>query len=330
MAELNGRRVAAGPARDPPRAPAMNVERVLRVPEERFEGLPSFPWTPRYTEAGGLRIAHVQDGPADGPPVLLLHGEPSWSFLYRHMIPGLAAAGLRAIAPDLPGFGRSDKPAGPSDYSYANLVGWITAWVEAIDLRGATLFCQDWGSLVGLRVAAEQPHRFTGIVLANGGLPTGATPLPPAFRLWRGFARHSPWFPIGRIVAAGCSRRLSPEEIAAYDAPFPSREHLVAARRLPSLVPTRPDDPARAANERAWSVFERWDKPFLTLFGDRDPITRGGQRPWIARVPGAAGQPHAIVPRAGHFLQEDQGPWLAERVAAFVRAAPRPGGGAAI
>lgn len=298
------------------------VEGALRTPEARFASLPAFPWVPRYTTVAGLRIAHVEDGPADAPVVLLLHGEPSWSYLYRHMIPGLAAAGLRAVAPDLPGFGRSDKPGRAADYSYANLVAWLDGWLRALDLHEVTLFCQDWGSLVGLRVAAEAPERFARIVLANGGLPTGATPLPPAFKAWRAFARWSPWFPVGRIVAAGCSRRLAPGEIAAYDAPFPDRAHRIAARTLPSLVPSRPDDPARAANERAWAVFERWDKPFLTLFGDRDPITRGGERPWIARVPGARGQPHAIVPRAGHFLQEDQGPWLAERIAAFVRATP--------
>ena len=296
----------------PARVPA------VRTPDARFAGLADFPYAPLHTEVDGLRIAHVDAGPRDAPIVLLMHGEPTWSYLYRKMIPVLVDAGLRAVAPDLVGFGRSDKPVRGADHTYSNHVRWMTAWLARLDLRGVTLFCQDWGSLIGLRMVAEAPERFDRVVLANGGLPTGAGPVPPAFHLWRAFARYSPWFPIGRIVRAGCARGLDDAAVAAYDAPFPTRSHRVAARVFPSLVPISPDDPEHDANERAWRLFERWDKPFLTLFGDRDPITRGGWRPWQQRVPGAAGQPHQRVRGAGHFLQEDRGAEVAAAVAAFV------------
>jgi haloalkane dehalogenase len=201
----------------------------------------------------------------------------------------------------------------------------MSAWLEANDLRHLTLFCQDWGSLIGLRMAAEMPDRFDRISLGNGGLPTGATPLPRAFRIWRAFARFSPIFPIGRLVNAGCTTKLSTPEIAAYDAPFPDSRHKTAARLLPGFVPATPDDPERANNERAWEVFERWEKPFLTLFSSRDPITRGGEKTWQKRVPGALGQPHVIIRGAGHFLQEDKGPEIAQAISNFIRATPRDG-----
>ena len=296
------------------------IARVLRTPEERFAGLADFPYAPRYTEVGGLRIAHIDEGPPDAPVVLLLHGEPTWSYLYRKMIPVLVAAGYRAVAPDLVGFGRSDKPAARADYSYFNHVQWMHAWLQANELQRITLFCQDWGSLIGLRLAAEAPQRFDRIVLANGGLPTGTSAMPPAFRIWRAFARFSPWFPVGRIVRAGCALGLSPQAAAAYDAPFPSRRYRIAARLLPSFVPTTPADPERANNERAWEVFKCWDKPFLTLFSNRDPVTRGGSRIWQQLVPGARGQPHAVTRGAGHCLQADKGEELARAVVAFMRA----------
>jgi haloalkane dehalogenase len=295
---------------------------VLRTPEACFARVPDFPYHPRYTEVGGLRMAHVDEGPRDAPAVLLMHGEPTWSFLYRKMIPVLLAAGYRVIAPDLVGFGRSDKPVRPADHSYLNQVLWTDAWLQANDLRHLTLFCQDWGSLIGLRLAAAHPERFDRVVLGNGGLPTGTGPLPKAFRLWRAFARYSPWFPIGRIVQAGCTGGLTPAERAAYDAPFPSRRFRTAARLMPGFVPTTPDDPERMRNEQAWAVFEGWEKPFLTLFSNRDPVTRGGHRIWQARVPGARGQPHAVIRGAGHFLQEDRGVEVAEAIVAFMRATP--------
>jgi haloalkane dehalogenase len=295
------------------------ITHILRTPEAHFADLPDFPWTPRYVRIAELRVACIDEGPRDAPVVLLMHGEPAWSFLYRKMIPVLLAAGLRVVAPDLVGFGRSDKPARRRDYSYLNHVTWMRAWLEEMDLRHITLFCQDWGSLIGLRLAAEMPKRFDRIVLANGGLPTGLEPVPRAFRIWRAFARFSPWFPIGRIVKAGCVHGLTPREVAAYDAPFPSRRYRVAARLFPGFVPTSPDDPERANNERAWAVFERWDKPFLTLFSNRDPITRGGYKVWQKRVPGAQGQPHAITRNAGHFLQEDAPDRLSALIDSFIR-----------
>ena len=291
----------------------------LRTPDDCFNGLPDFAYTPHYTQVGGLRVAHIDEGPRDAPVVLLMHGEPTWSFLYRKMIPVLVAAGFRVVTPDLVGFGRSDKPARPSDYSYANHVRWMNAWLAANDLRRITLFCQDWGSLIGLRMVVDAPQRFDRIVLANGGLPTGTSPIPFAFKVWRAFARFSPWFPIGRIVKAGCAQGLTPQELAAYDAPFPTRRHRIAARLFPGFVPTRPDDPERENNERAWEFFKRWDKPFLTLFSNRDPVTRGGHRIWQQLVPGAQGQPHAVTRGAGHFLQEDKGAEVAQAIVDFIQ-----------
>ena len=300
------------------------VGEALRTPEDCFAKLPDFPYAPHYTQIGGLRIAHIDEGPRDAAPVLLMHGEPTWSFLYRKMIPVLLKAGRRVIAPDLVGFGRSDKPVRKADYSYQNHVTWMCAWMQANDLQRITLFCQDWGSLIGLRMAAQYPERFDRIVLANGGLPTGTGPVPKAFRIWRAFARWSPWFPIGRIVKAGCANGLSAQEVAAYDAPFPTRQHRTAARLFPGFVPTKPDDPERANNESAWEVFKQWDKPFLTLFSNRDPVTRGGHRIWQKLVPGAQGQPHAVTRGAGHFLQEDKGEELAAAIDAFIKTPTTP------
>jgi len=294
----------------------------LRTDESCFSQVPDFPYTPHYLEVGGLRVAYIDEGPRDAPAVLLMHGEPTWSFLYRKMIPVLLAAGCRVIAPDLVGFGRSDKPTRAADYSYLNHVLWMSAWLEATDLRQLTLFCQDWGSLIGLRMVAAAPQRFDRVALGNGGLPTGLDPVPRAFKIWRAFARYSPWFPIGRIVRAGCAKGLTPQEIAAYDAPFPTPRHRLGARLFPGFVPTTPNDPERQRNEQAWEVFKRWDKPFLTLFSNRDPITRGGHRIWHARVPGAQGQPHAVIRGAGHFLQEDKGMEVAQALAAFITATP--------
>jgi haloalkane dehalogenase len=278
--------------------------KILRTPEERFSNLPDFPFTPHYYQlTPQLRLHYIDEGPRAAPPVLMLHGEPTWSYLYRHMIGPVVAAGLRALAPDLIGFGRSDKPAARGDYSYAGQVAWIRHWVEALDLRDITLVCQDWGSLIGLRLAAENPERFSRIVLSNGGLPVGVG-FSRAFGLWRAFSRYSPVFPIGRIVQQGSRRTLSAAEVAAYDAPFPESRFKVAARVYPSLVPMEPGMPGVAENLKAWEVFEQWHKPFVCAFSDGDPITRGGDAQFRERVPGAAGQPHTTL-RGGHFIQED-------------------------
>ena len=298
---------------------------VLRTPDERFADLPDFPYEPRYVEVdGGLRVGYVEDGPADGETVLLLHGEPSWSFLYRRVIPVLAAAGLRVVAPDLVGFGRSDKPARQEDYSYARHVAWTAeALFARLDLRGLTLVGQDWGGLIGLRLVGEHPDRFARVVAANTGLPTGDTPMSEAFLAWQRFATTAAAFDVGRVVQNGTLTELPPEVVAGYDAPFPDDRYKAGARVFPSLVPTAPDDPAAPGNRAAWEVLARFDRPFLTAFSDGDPITGGGDRIFQRVVPGAQGMPHTTLRGGGHFLQEDVGPELGQVVAAFVAATPR-------
>ena len=293
--------------------------KALRTPNDRFEGLPGYDFEPHYTDIDGLRMHYVDEGPANADPVLLLHGEPSWSYLYRKMIPPLAAAGHRVIAPDLIGFGKSDKPTSQSDYSYAGHVDWMRQFVEALNLKNITLFCQDWGSLIGLRVAAENESRFARIALGNGGLPTGDREPSRVFKIWRAFARWSPWFPIGRIIQSGTTTELSKEVVAAYDAPFPSAKYKAATRSFPKLVPTTPDDSASDANRRAWDVFKKWEKPFLTTFSNRDPLTRPAMKPFQEQVPGAQNREHIIIRDAGHFLQEDKGEELAEVLIQFVQ-----------
>ncbi|MDX1648262.1 MAG: haloalkane dehalogenase [Myxococcota bacterium] len=297
----------------------------LRTPDARFEGLPDWPFAPHYAEVEGLRIHYVDEGPRDaGETLLFLHGEPSWSYLYRFMIPPCAEAGHRVVAPDLVGFGRSDKPARRSDYTFARQVAWTRGLLEALDLRGITLFAQDWGSLIGLRLVGEHPERFARVVIGNGGLPTGEGGAPLPFRAWRAFAAWSPWFPISRIVDFGSARRLSDGERRAYDAPFPDSRHTAGARAMPGLVPISPDDPAHDANLRAWQTLERFERPFLTLFSTGDPITRGLDEVLQARIPGARGREHARVP-GGHFLQEDSGPELAHRILRLVAETPDAG-----
>jgi len=290
----------------------------LRTPDTRFDKLPGYDFAPNYVDVAELRMHYVDEGPKDGAVALLLHGEPSWSYLYRHMIPPLRDAGFRTIAPDLIGFGKSDKPTRKSDYSYAGHVGWMTAFVEALGLSDVTLFCQDWGSLIGLRVAAENQQRFSRIALGNGGLPTGDQEMPKAFKAWQKFARFSPWFPIGKIIQKATVSTLSDDVVRAYDAPFPSAKYKAGARAFPMLVPTTPDDPAAEANRAAWKVFEQWEKPFLTSFSNRDPVTRGGEKVWQGKVPGARHTAHVKIQNAGHFLQEDKGPELAETLVRFI------------
>jgi haloalkane dehalogenase len=276
---------------------------VFRTPDDRFADLPDFPYAPHYlTLQDGLRVHYIDEGPRDGAVVLLLHGEPTWCYLYRHMIGPLVAAGYRVLAPDLIGFGRSDKPLERGAYSYAGQVAWMREWIEALDLRGITLGCQDWGSLIGLRLVAEMPDRFHGVALSNGGLPAGQEP-PRAFAIWRAFARYSPVFPIGRLVRAGSRAGLTKAEVAAFDAPFPTRASKVATRVYPTLVPFA-GDPAVPDQERAWALFDSWTKPFLCCFSDQDPITRGGDAIWRERVPGTREMAHRTL-RGGHFIQND-------------------------
>lgn len=293
----------------------------LRTPDARFDNLPGYDFAPNYVDIAGLRMHYVDEGPSDGAIVLLLHGEPSWSYLYRHMIPPLCNAGFRTIAPDLIGFGRSDKPSRKSDYTYSGHVAWMTGFVKALELTDMTLFCQDWGSLIGLRVAAENEHRFKRVALGNGGLPTGDQEMPPAFKKWQAFARFSPVFPIGKLIQKATVTDLANNVVRAYDAPFPSAKYKAGARAFPMLVPTTPDDPASDANRAAWKFFKTWEKPFLTTFSNRDPITRGGEMIWQKNVPGAANCAHVKIENAGHFLQEDKGPELADALIQFIEAA---------
>jgi haloalkane dehalogenase len=294
---------------------------VLRTPDSRFANLHGYPFAPHYVDVAAsdtdsLRMHYIDEGPPDGPPIVLLHGEPTWSYLYRTMIPPLVDAGHRVLAPDLIGFGRSDKPSAISDYTYLRHVEWTTAWFDSLDLRDVMLFAQDWGSLIGLRIAAEQPHRIGPIVIANGYLPAGQQPANVAFRTWRTLARRSPVFPCGRIVSVGTVTKVSAEVRAGYDAPFPDKSFQAGARAFPQLVPTSPDDPALPANRAAWDVLGRWEKPFLCVFGARDPILGRADRPLIAHVPGATGQPHDRI-NGSHFVQEDCGPELAARMLAW-------------
>jgi haloalkane dehalogenase len=287
---------------------------ILRTPDERFASLPDYPFAPHYAEVDGLRIHAVDEGPRDADPVLMLHGEPSWSYLYRRMIPLFVRAGYRAVAPDLVGFGKSDKPAAREDYTYQRHLDWLRGWLAAVDLRRITLICQDWGSLLGLRLVAEEGERFSRVVLTNGGLPTGDGEMPRAFAAWRLLSQRGPILPVGRIVQMGCKTQLSREVVAAYEAPFPDDHYKAGARIFPMLVPTRPDDPAAGANRQAWRSLMRFGKPFLCAFSDGDPITAGGDAPFRRLVPGAKGQPHTTIEGAGHFVQEDKGEELARVV----------------
>jgi haloalkane dehalogenase len=297
---------------------------VVRTPDERFTDLPHFDHEPHYADiasqdGGTLRIAWVEAGPADADPILLLHGEPSWSFLYRTMIPILADAGHRVLAPDLIGFGRSDKPVDPSEHSYARHVEWIRALiVDELDLNHITLVGQDWGGLIGLRLAAEHPTRFARIVAANTGLPTGDHPMPEIWHQFRTAMQTAPTIDVGRFVQAGCKRPMSDEIRAGYDAPFPAESYKVGPRAMPGLVPTTPDDPATEANRAAWDVLSKSRTPFLVAFSDGDPIT-GAMRPILEAVmPGAQGRAHPTIAGAGHFLQEDAGPELAAHIVDFI------------
>lgn len=294
--------------------------RMLRTDESRFASLPGFPYEPSYASVGGPRMAYVSAGPVDGPVALLLHGEPTWSFLYRTVMPVLAEAGIRSVAPDLVGFGRSDKPVEKEAHTYAAHVEWVRALAfDVLDLRDVTVVGHDWGGLIGLRLAAEHPARVAGIVAANTGLPTGEAAMPAPWWQFRRAIEKAPVLDIGRFVQAGCRTTLSDEVRAAYDAPFPDESYKVAPRVMPGLVPVSLEDPAAPANLAAWQVLRQWDKPFLCAFSDGDPIT-GPMAPVLrASIPGAAGLDHPTIEGAGHFLQEDAGVRLGEEIAKFVR-----------
>jgi haloalkane dehalogenase len=298
--------------------------KALRTPDERFKNLKGFPFEPKYKEVpdgegGRLRIHYIEEGPPSAAPVLLIHGEPSWSYLYRKMIPILVEAGNRVVVPDLVGFGRSDKPTQRSDYTFQRFVDWMQSWLDQVDLKRITFVGQDWGGVIGLRLVAGNPDRFARVVVANTGLPTGDGQISEAFLAWRKFSIEVPDFNVGQIIAMGCKTSLPEEVIAAYNAPFPDDTFKEGARIFPSLVPISPDDPASVANREAWKVLSKFDKPFLTAFSDGDPITGGGDRIFLEKVPGTKGQPHTTIKGGGHFLQEDCGEDFARVIADFIQ-----------
>ena len=288
---------------------------IVRTPDERFQNLQDWPYEPNYLQVGELRIHYVDEGPKDGQPVLLLHGEPSWAYLYRKMIPTIAAAGYRVIVPDLVGFGRSDKYTNMEDYTFQMQVDVMHDVVNQLDLQDAVFFGQDWGGLIGLRVVAEQPDRFAAVMISNTGLPLPApddtTPLP--FRLWQWYAKNLlPTFGVGSLINQATVSDLSDEVKAAYDAPFPDKSYMAGARIMPTRVPANGDDVEVPDNAAAWAVYRQWNKPFLTAFSDSDPVTRGQDKNFLDQVPGTKGQPHTTIKDGGHFVQEDKGEELAE------------------
>lgn len=298
---------------------------ILRTPDERFEGLDAWPFAPRYTQISGqdgsvLRVHHVDEGPSEAAPILLMHGEPTWSYLYRKFIPNLTAKGHRVVCPDLIGFGRSDKLGARSDYTYERHVAWMSAWLLANDLKDITLFCQDWGGLIGLRLVAAFPDRFARLVIANTGLPVG-TGSSEGFDNWLTFSQTVPEFPVSLIVDMGTVRSLTDAEKAAYDAPFPDETYKEGARQFPTLVPITPEHASVAENIEAWKVLSRFTDPVLTCFSDSDPVSKGGEKVFIEKMPGAKGQPHLIIEKGGHFLQEDQPEQLCDLIDAFIRQA---------
>lgn len=292
---------------------------LIRTPEDRFTSIPDWPYEPKFVDVDGVRVHYVDEGPADGAPILMLHGEPTWSYLYRKMIASLLLKGHRCVAIDLVGFGRSDKATDPEAYSYRSHLDWLWGAVRTLNLQNITLFCQDWGGLLGLRMVADEPERFARVCASNTFLPTGDRDPGDGFRKWREYSQTVPDFHVGGIVKGGCVRPVDQATIDAYNAPFPDDTFKVAARRFPLLVPITPDDPASEDNRKAWESLKKYDRPFLTLFGDMDPVTKGGERVLQKLIPGSAGQPHEIIENAGHFIQEDAGEELAEKLDAWIR-----------
>ncbi|MGB5291994.1 MAG: haloalkane dehalogenase [Lysobacterales bacterium] len=294
--------------------------KLLRTPDSHFQNLADYPFKPHYLDINdrqadvSIRVHYIDEGEAASQPVLMLHGEPSWSFLYRKMVSPFVDAGYRVVAPDLPGFGKSDKPSARTDYTYARHVAWMQDWLRAMDLNDVILICQDWGGLIGLRLVAAEPQRFARVVTSNTMLPTGDHNPGEAFKKWQSFSQEVPMFPTGKIINGGTVSELPDEVLAAYDAPFPDESYKEGARQFPLLVPTTPDNPESQANRDAWKVLMAFEKPWLCAFGDSDPIT-GAAAPIIQKlVPGCQGQPHTTLQGGGHFIQEDCGEALARVV----------------
>jgi len=281
---------------------------ILKTPSSYFENLPGYSFQPHYINVGtqsDLNMHYVDYGPSDGPVILMLHGEPSWSYLYRNMINEAAASGFRVIAPDLIGFGKSDKYVSQDAYTYASHLDWLTRLIEKLQLSDIHLICQDWGGLLGLRLLAENPAMFAAVVAANTMLPTGEYAPSKAFLAWQEYSQTTDKFDIAGIIQRATHKDIIDEVIAAYNAPFPSEKYKAGARKFPMLVPTRADDPEALNNKEAWKVLSQFKKPFLTAFSDQDPVTKGGEKLFQKLIPGCIGQPHTIIKNGGHFLQED-------------------------
>lgn len=295
------------------------MKKIIRTPESRFENLSDYDFKSNYLDVEkGLRLHYLDEGSKESPIVLLLHGEPSWSYLYRKMIPILIRNNFRVIAPDLIGFGKSDKLVNKEDYSYQKHMNWLTTFILALDLQHIVLFCQDWGGLTGLRLITEMDDRFSMVIASNTTLPTGSIPVPESFMKWREYSQHSPGFDIGKVIDMGTVQPLSDEVIAAYNAPFPSEEYKAGARIFPTLVPIDNTDIEALNNRKVWEKLMQWTKPFLTIFGDKDDIMKGAEKAFQKLVPGAKGQNHAIL-NAGHFIQEEKGEELAQLILEFYR-----------
>jgi len=292
--------------------------KILRTPDNRFSNLLDYPFKPNYIQLGDIRIHYVDEGESSKEVVLLIHGEPTWSYLYRKMVPIVSESGYRVIVPDLVGFGKSDKPINQEDYTYEKHVGWISSFIESLDLKNINLFCQDWGGLIGLRIVSEQGYRFNRIIASNTSLPTGDFKVPKAFFNWQKFSQDTPVFNASKIVKSSCVNKISNEVQKAYDAPFPDETYKAGARRFPMLVPTSPNDPSSQPNREAWEKLKNWHKPFLTAFSDSDPITKGGDILFQKLIPGCKGISHKTIVGAGHFLQEDKGPELAQLIVDFI------------
>ncbi len=297
----------------------------LRTPEARFRGLPGYAFAPHYRDVpderyGSLRMHYLDEGPRAGPVVLLLHGQGCWSYGFRNFMAPLCAAGLRVIAPDYIGFGRSDKLLDTDHYSFASHLGWLTAFLDGLGLRAVTAYLFDWGGFFGLRLAAERPELFARLALSNTQLPTGQGGSGREWFLrWRAQQFALPAFPQGEMVNSGVARQLAPDIVAAYDAPYPDETYKTGPRRLPMILPIWPDDPACIANAAAWQKLAGWTRPVLTLFSAGLAGNSMGPELIQAHIPGARGQPHALLSPAGFYIIEDQASELAARIAAFAR-----------
>ncbi len=298
---------------------------VLRTPDERFADLPDFAFAPHYHEVTAddgtrLRMHFIDEGPRDAAPVLLLHGNPSWSYLYRKMIPGLVARGHRVIAPDLMGLGRSDKPVDQEVFTLAAHVDWLSQWLVAEDVDRITLFCQDWGGLAGLNLLPLHGDRFDRVVASNTGLPEGKG-LNEFMEAWLAFSQSVDELPVGSLIQSGSTRALTPGELAAYDAPFPDGTYQASPKRFPLLITVQPANPGVPMVMETWAFLESWEKPFLTVFGDQDPVSfgPGAHLGFQRRVPGAQGQPHVVLEGPNHFIQEDAPDELVDIIDSFIR-----------